>query len=312
MSIKLKAGFGFEGRFTLTARNPDGSVRLIREFKNLITDLGLNGIGTNGASWATNICLGTGTATPNVADTALSGTVISVTGGSGTSGDVAVSPRYSWSRWTRAFAQGAATGIWTEIGIGRTSTALWSRALILDGLGAPTSLPIIATDILTVEYELRVYYNEADVTGTREISGVSTSYIVRPYQARYDIASKAITGTWMSGPSIDTRPGLMVWNGALNAAWAGPAGAAAGGFGSTTPYTVGAYVSSSYEKVVVCTCGISELNVAGGITVAVPMLWGDYFDGGATPFKFGFTPGIAKDATKIMSLTFSFSWARRA
>lgn len=304
------AGFGLEGWFTIIARNPDGSIRLVREFKNLITDLGLNGIGTDGASWATVICLGTGTAAPNVIDTALSGTIISVTGGTSTSGNVDSTPHYSWNRWSRTFAQGAATGTWTEIGIGRSTTALWSRALILDGVSAPTSLPIIATDILTVQYELRVYYKETDTTGTKTVSGVSTDYIVRPYQ-KHTLPGRMLSGTWMGGASISTRPGLIVYSGALNAAWVAPGGSSAGGFGSSTPYTVGAYVASSYKKVNTFTADISNLNVAGGIAVAVPMLYGDYFDGGAVPFKFGFTPPIAKDSTKILSLTFSFSWARR-
>ena len=106
MNVKANAGLGFEGRFSITARNPDGSIRLIREFKNLITDLGLNGIGTNGTAWSTLIGLGTGTATPSVSDTSLSGTVISVTGGTSSAGAVTSSPRYDWGRWTRTFAQG--------------------------------------------------------------------------------------------------------------------------------------------------------------------------------------------------------------
>lgn len=304
----LNSGFGLEGWFTITARNPDGSIRLSRRFKNLITDLGLNGIGTNGTAWFTAICLGTGTAAPNVSDTALSGTTASITGGTQVSGNVTTSPRYTWCRWTKTFAQGAATGTWTEIGIGRSVTALWSRALILDGLLAPTSLPIIATDILTLEYELRVYYNETDVTGTKTISGVSTDYTVRLYSQYTLLAYYMLSGLWMNGPSFSTRSGFRCFNGSLGDIMDTPTGSQT----EATSYTIPAYVNGSYKKVIASnTVSISEHNLSGGISVVLPMIIGDYFDGGANPYKIHFNPPIAKDNTKTMQLNFSVTWARR-
>jgi hypothetical protein len=313
-SLFIPAKVGLEGRFTLTVTDEEGRVKARREFKNLITNLGLNGIGTNGSMWTSVICLGTGTTDPQETDTALSGTIYSIAlpynalYGPPYHGNVTSSPRYSWSRWTVQTPKGAAQGTWTEIGVGRSSSALWSRELILDAIGNPTSLVVTAIDYLTLEYELRVYYNETDVTGTQVISGISYDFTARLLGQDDALAARMVIGSWMNAASIGGRAGLKVYNGALNAIMIAPGGAVAetGRF-----YTVASYINNSYTKINSYPLLEADGNLAGGVAVAVPMIIGDYFDGGAAPYKISFSPAYPKDATKTGSLSFSFTWARR-
>ncbi len=250
-NILVPVNLGLEGHFSLIVSDEAGNVKQKCEFKNLITDLGLNGIGINGTSWTAYIGVGTGTAVPSIADTALSGTLYSIALPQNLSydvvhGNVTSSPRYSWSRWSVQTPKGAAAGTWTEVGVGRNLTTLWSRELIRDSNGDPTSLVVTSIDYLTLQYELRVYYSETDVTGTKVISGTSHDYIARFDGGQSsDLAAQMVVGNWMRGGSAPGRAGLRVYNGALQAVGLAPAGASAdtGGY-----YTIGSYVSGSYKK----------------------------------------------------------------
>src|SRR5690606_4774599 len=62
------------------------------------------------------------------------------------------------------FGQGQAAGNLSEIGIQHTSTSgpLWSRALILDGQGNPTTITVLPDDFLTCYYTLRIMIPKED------------------------------------------------------------------------------------------------------------------------------------------------------
>ena len=305
----MKQKLGLQGFYKITCRLPDGTISQQLEFPNLITDLGLNGIGTNGTSWMTSVSLGTGTGAPANGDTALSGTVVSTTTVSAPTGAIVTGPpRYASDTYSATFAQGVATGTWTEVGIGRNSTTLWSRALILDGSGNSTSLTVIAIEQLTVEYQLRCYMNASDVTGNITISGTSHAYTVRP---NVDVYPRSLVdGSWMmaSVGGVGGPFSVQGNNGALNAAWVDPAGTSFSYTGGL--FTVAAYSSTSYTKVCTHTWSVDYGNLSGGITVLRPYLRGDGNNGGAMGFKFGFNAALPKDNTKTMSMTFSYTWSR--
>ena len=304
----MKTTMGLEGRYTIIVRGPGGDVKKRLEFKNLILNNGLNGVGTvQATAWHTTIGLGTGTSTPAVGDTSLSGTVISTTSTlSSTQGTVAAG--YGWNIITKRFAQGAATGTWTEVGIGRTTNNLWSRALILDGAMNPTSLVVTSIDIVDIVYELRLYLNPNDVTGTRTIGGVSTSYVIRPVNV---ITPTFLWGgKWMDSAAPGGTAG-HIFNGdsVLGAAYTSPTSvyAYSGASGASTA----AYVDSSYTKVVTTTYGIGGANASGGIGAFSPLAYSDNDYGSVRPFKCSFSPPIAKTNTQTLALTFSYTWARR-
>ena len=300
MNLKL----GLQGKYTLRVTRPGVGVIRVLEFDNIITNNGLNGIGTNGASWAGSVSLGTGTATPAVGDTSLSGTTGSTTtyhafaSGAITTG----TNRYGWARWTRRFAQGAVVGNWTEVGIGRSVSNLWSRALILDASDSPTTLTIIATDFLDVDYELRVYPSEVDATGMRTIGGIDTNYIVRPADISIAVASDMLQGSWMSAPGASYMT-FYGTPGVLGANYIFPTGGAVADSNSS----VAAYSSGSYRKVVTYSASINQANTTGGV-FACAMLFTSTTQG--IFFKCSFAPPIAKDNTKTLTLTFGYTWGR--
>lgn len=311
MVSKVSMGCGLEGWFRFRIKNAEtGEERVVGPFRNLILNNGLNGIGTNGASWVSNVYLSTGTASPTEGDTSMQVTGSAISKGSPSFSNFSQTttfPRYQGTIWSYTFAQGAATGNWTEVGIGRAVNNLWSRELIRDSAGNAITLTVLAIDILTVEYELRVYYKETDTTGTINISGSNYDYIIRPISTDSSFTGWMVSGSWMSG---GTSSAASIWNGELNAPYTVPGGTQVSS-GLIAGPTISSYVSNSYTKTITYTWGISGGNLAGGITVVAPYVIGDAFNGGARPFKIGFTPAIPKDNTKQLSLTFSFTWARR-
>lgn len=301
MTMNLK--LGLQGKYTLRVTRPGVGVIRVLEFDNIITDNGLDGIGTNGASWGGSVSLGTGTSTPAASDTSLSGTTLSTTTNNGfANGSITTGTnRYGWNRWTLRFAQGAAVGNWTEVGIGRSVSNLWSRALILDGNNNPTTLTIIATDFLDVDYELRVYPSEVDATGLRTIGGTDTNYIVRPAATGIQAALEMIGGNWMAPPQTNFIN--FYGTGVFGGNYIFPTGTSV----SDSTLSVAAYSSGSYRKVVTYSASITQANVSGGVASCAMLIASN---NNGHRFKCGFTPPIAKDNTKTLALTFSFTWGR--
>ena len=154
------------------------------EFTNDITNAGLNRFGNAGA--IINQChVGTGTTPPTVSDLTMANRLASA--GMDVSARTAnvTAARYTRTVFTGQFAAGAVVGNITEVGVGITSGVLtsppnpasgylWSRQLIKDLAGNPVALTVLATEFLTVTYELRMYPNLAEVSGAVTLTGGST------------------------------------------------------------------------------------------------------------------------------------------
>lgn len=304
---------GLQGIFTVRVYGPCGTLRKKLRFPNLILNNGLNGIGTLSTNYVLQAALGTGTAAPDVAQTGLisPGVSTSTTGPGEASGFVAGPPPYSWQKFSRRFAAGTATGNWTEIGIGNTATDLWSRALILDGGGSPTTLTVLAIEVVDIEYELRLYPSITDKVGTKTIGGVSYGYTLRPaFLSAYAQwpPSALVSGNWMSGGMSGGNNSVMtVFSGAMGAYTSAPSGASAAG--TVGLGAVASYSNNSYTKVVTAPAGVDGANVSGGIKSVMVMMG----PGNNTPFPFQceFSSSIPKDNTKTISFAFSIQWGRR-
>jgi hypothetical protein len=160
--VKLKMGLA--GRFKLTMTNvTDGSVRETEWFDNIVTDSGLNGIGTT--NMVARCYVGTGSTTPADTDTALTSFLAAnSSGGTPVSAASVSSPYYSKNTMVYRFAAGVAAGNISEIGIAPSGTVpqpLFSHALVLDGGGSPTTVTVLSDEILDVTYEIRAYYPSA-------------------------------------------------------------------------------------------------------------------------------------------------------
>ena len=182
MSRLVEIKHGVTGWFKFEAVKADGTRRLLADwFPNLITNQGLDRMGSN-LDYLTYCQVGSGDNTPANTDTTLE-TFVAAT--NNTSNDTAAAqasaPYYASRTKVFRFAAGAAAGNLSEVGIAWTNGAgsLYSRALILDGGGLPTTITVLSDEFLDVTYQLRIYPPTVDVTGTITLDGNNYNYVLR-------------------------------------------------------------------------------------------------------------------------------------
>ena len=297
---------GMSGRYKLAAVTAEtGEVREETPwFDNLITDAGLERIGANGVG--TYCMVGSGSAAPTVTDTTLA-TWVAATSGVQTASEVVATaaPRYVAQRKVYRFAVGVAAGNLTEVGIGWTTTAVFSRTLIKDGNGNPTTLTVLPSEFLDVTYEFRLYCPEADTPLSVTLAGTTHTGVIRAALVS-DAASWS--PTYVLSDGMGAAYGSTALNGysgaTLGAQTGVPTGATASGSGGT--YSVAGYVAGSKKRTITCTVGLNDLNLAGGLNAAFlrPLRAG--------AFQMSFSPPIPKTASQTLSLTFELSWDRRS
>jgi len=162
------------GRYKIQAFVPGNPPRILAEwFPNLITNYGMDlmsgAIGAYRDMW--RYCsVGTGNAAPAFANTQLANRKATTDYRPVTTGGIEES--YVWQRTTYQFAQGAAAGNLAEVGIGSMSSGagLFSRALIKDVQGNPTTITVLPDEVLQVVWEVRHYFPTA-TTSTLTIAG---------------------------------------------------------------------------------------------------------------------------------------------
>lgn len=305
---------GLKGFYTLEkfrgVSNEDGSVSEIEgsrekvaEFPNLILDSGLNLVGEHSLSSSiVAFHVGSGNSPPTVLDSGLDNYIASTASAAGASNQntqTAVEPYYLSYQITKRFDEGDAAGNISEVGAGRTigNTDLFSRALVLDSGGNPTTISIAANEYLDVTYELRIYPPSGDVTGSTVIDGITYDYTARAC----NIDS---LGSWnfASTPDISSNQ-CLAYVGSIGDIFEVPSGTASEANSGVTA----SYIEDSHQLSGSVTWSLTGGNIGGIRSVR---------------FKFGFTTWqvefsaqgtgdpIPKDETKILSLSMSFGWAR--
>jgi len=288
------------GFYKLEAINiKTGKKRLLVDwFPNLITDGGLDKIGTSSA-WLSYCHVGTGNTAPANSNTALETFVGSADAYSVTDGVSGASPYYRWIKKVYRFNPGEATGNLAEVGISWTAAtgSLFSRALILDGAGSPTTITILSDEYLDVTYECRRYLPESDAS-SYEITLRGTVHTITGGRA----ASITSTNSWQmpfsAGAAYNTNG--FVYDGTIGAITDSPSGTSSStGSESITDYTPG-----NHYRDWTYSFALTEGNLAGYISaIKVDMAGGVY--------QFGVSPDIEKTSDDIMSLTFRASWGRK-
>lgn len=296
-----RSGVTMSGRYQIRVLDAYGiEKRRTPWFDNIILDSGLNrwGSGTiiGGAA------IGTSSTTPAASDTGL-GTQSHFTSTAGVGANLAAgtSPNYNNTRtFVYRTTLGALNGNYTEVGVGWASGSMFSRALILDGGGTPTSLSVSSSEQLDIFYQLSVYPPIVDIGPTTvTISGVN-----------YDVTGRSsyvsnISQVWTVGQGqvVFTSSGgfsQFVYAGPLGLITAGPSGAGATGGTIATS----AYVNNSLEANGTWTYALDSGNVSGGI--------GASFAGSSLgAFQYQFSPVIPKNNTKTLVLNYRQGWARR-
>ncbi|MGL4577103.1 MAG: hypothetical protein ACRCV9_20115 [Burkholderiaceae bacterium] len=289
----------------------NGRLELVREtgwFDNLITNFGLNNIGKNTAL-GTNCRVGTGSTAPAFTDTQLVAQIAFTTTATGPSLVLAGAPDYqSTYSVTYEFAQGSVVGNIAEIGVGSASTGanLFSRALIVDGVGSPVAIPVTAIQILRVTYRLSMYPALADATGTVSIGGVSYNYISR-------LCDRGLARSPVPNGIIFQGRFANFYDGDIGAVTAiTPSGATA----AASVSAFDAYVDGNFYLQFSASLSIAQGNFSGGIRSARI----EITNGGNSAvslkdqIRFGSVATdatIPKTSTNQLSLPFRFSWARR-
>jgi len=275
-------------------------------FPNIITDQGLNRIGTAN-DWLNACQVGTGTAAPATTNTGLASFLAGTTTQQATTtGAQASAPFFSWTRRTFRFAAGVATGVISEVGVGWASTGatLYSRALILDGAQNPTTITVLSDEVLDVTYEHRVFAPASDVMGNITITGVGS--VATTTRASNVTSNSAWTGGASLGgigPSVAFH---TVHSGAIGAVTGQPSGSQSG----ATSAVLNAYSNNSYQRSGVITFGLNEGNI-GGIR-SLLATFGDRLGGfalGTIQTEFGTI--IPKTAAQTLTLNVNHVWSRR-
>lgn len=314
------------GRYKLEVRRQGQLIHDTGWFDNLITNAGLEAIG-EAKALCQFVMVGTGNTAPANTNTTLGAQIAFKDGNSAPSATISqgvetTGTRYGWMRKSFPFSQGAVVGNVAEVGVGWSSTAVFSRSLV------SPAISLLAIDQLTVVYEVRMYLPTVDATGSVTIGGTSYNYTIRPaYAASANTSGgpsmgwatgipnfQAVTRQWCPynwslpfyGASSFGPPAVIQTNVETTFIRQTDGGTVSPGTGASYPSSGSnaAYVPGSLSCQFTLTWGIGNGNDTGGIKAFIYSgLFGTYqcvLDG-----------TIPKDNTKTLSMTWSQTWARR-
>ena len=314
------------GKYRLEIRKAkDGSLRQELEFDNLIVDAGMNLFSRATSGFPLSYCMvGTGTTTPTFADTQLANKVANTVLGSGALGtSVGTStsePYYGYGRCTYRFLPGSLNNVnLTEVGIslGNSTTLVFSRALIVDGNGDPTSITVLSDEFLDVTYELRLYPPVDDQTDTITITNVGSINVTRrpiavtassnepgwgPSAA--STGALSISRSFISSPE-NTNLSVRV-SGAQTAlvaktnAWNSVATLVA----TSSSVSYSAYVAGSFEQNMTYILGLDAGNTTGGVGFF------QFAIRGLGAYQYLFDSKIAKNNTNTLRFNMKAVWSR--
>ena len=308
VELSHQVSVGIQGIYTCRAIKPGFGVVRELNFPNLITNIGMNSLGT-GLGWAA-MQLGTGTTTPAFTDTALAayGVGIASAPTSNVNGVSGTSPYYGYRRMTWLSTVGGATGNWTEIGVSSTGTTgnLRSRALIVDNLGNPTTFPVLADEQFQGTYEIRFYAPVSAVNANINLSG--TSYTTTTRALRVTDANSWGPGLAGSNPDGLFRPQVGTLNSSSSSPFTGGLAAVTASVPLGTNITSGSatlvggtYTSDTFYK----ECGVRYGAGAGvGNINTIQYI----MQGGA--FQIAYSPVIPKLTTEELITWIRTTWTR--
>lgn len=308
-TVNLKATAGVAGKYRLRVGKRGQEPRIDTGwFDNLITDTGLNLRGSSNFLVACHV--GSGTAAPAVTDSSLSSFVAGTDTKQNTNtGTQSTAPYYGRVTITWRFAEGAAAGNISEVGVGvgaLSSDALFSRALVTDGAGSPTTITVLADEFLDVTYELQIVPPTTDTTFNLTDAGPAGTVHSVTLRAAGVTINDWRGGWGLSGNS--TSVGLAgstnspaVFDGVIQAITdANPAG-----IRDRAPSVTGdAYANASLERTGTATWGLDDGNFTSGVKSV-----GFVFENGGR-WQAEFDPVIPKTSSDTLAIGFQVSWTR--
>lgn len=295
--MNMKIHTGVAGRYKMAAVSAETGERrqLTGWFDNLVVNNGLDEMAAN-STWLNCCQVGTGATAAAATDTALqtyvagTSTVLSSTiGEAGT--------YYHWRQKVYQFALGAAEGNISEVGIASATTGnVFSRALVVDGGGSPTTVTVLSMEYLEVTYEIRFYVASADVPHTLTIESVGRTGTLRAAYADQPGYGRNI------GNIITLSSNAMTfYTGAIGSITGFPSGTLM--VSSIGTVDLDAYSGGTYQRVATWYIGTTQANHASGIGAV-------RFTTPFGAFQVDFSPVLDKDATKDMYFSLTLTWGR--
>lgn len=276
-------------------------------FENLITNQGLDRLATNYANENFPYCLvGSGATAPANGDTALVSPVASTsTQLSTSSGAQPSAPYYGYWRRQYRFGTGVAAGNLAEVGVGwgPSGNVLFSRALIKDSSGNPTTITVLADEILDVTYEVRNYPFLTGLAGSFVIG--STTYTTEMRAANVTTAYNIFQGGWGLENSMNPLnqnptylPVRLYADGAFGAITAEPTGSS--------------NIEGKWDSVVAYVAGSKQLQVTAKWPVGTAITNGNmmFMASGGCTTQMSVSPGITKTNPQELKMVFTISWDR--
>ncbi|WP_396615439.1 hypothetical protein ACHZ97_14270 [Lysobacter soli] len=303
----LPPAIGLKGRFLLQKFKGEaergGALLAEREFPNLITNLGLDRFGNFACdNLYTAFHVGTGTAIPQVTDTALQSYLAGM-GSSQFTRSRSVSgsaPYKGMATISTTFAVGAVVGNLTEIGMSRVAantSELWSRALILDAEGNPTTFPVLADEQLVVTYVLECVVPTADAVASVNIAGVgAVDTITRAHNATNAVWAPVV-GNGFANVGFTQSNAAGAYTGDITDVTGTPSGF----LGSSDSSSNAAYGSGNLYRDGAVVFGPGSFNNS---------LRSCVFFGAMGAFQTQYDPVIPKNNLQTLTLNFRFAWAR--
>jgi hypothetical protein len=280
-------------------------------FKNVILNQGLNQLGVASANVLYGYArVGTGTSTPLITNTVLDNQVaVSNILSGATVVNSGASSYTTLTTYQYTFTQGAVTGNISEVGVGwdTTGSTLFSRALIVDGSGNPTTITLTSIDQLTIYYRLNAAQPLTDTTSSVNISSTSYPYTIRTAQAASFCNNSA---TFYYADAFTRLSSVIIYGsdaalGAITGTLSGTIIANSGNPGFT--FTFPAYTPSTYYRESTFSIDVSTGNAVGGVG-GMTLQWGAY--GSSLQNQIVFATPIPKTNTQVLTLTQRFTWAR--
>lgn len=300
-----------EGEYRLVIKRGDGTEEDTGWFHNLILNQGLDRLGdSSGGSIMQYAQVGSGSLTPAITQTSLQ---TYVAGGTSNPNNYASStanegsPLYRTTlTYTFVFTQGSVIGNITEVGTGwgLSGATLFSRALILDNLGNPTTITLVAIDQLTVYYRLRIAPVITDTTGSVLLGVTNYNYTMRVSSAG-NFANVQFLLNSSNNFSMASASGIVPYpaGSVLGPITGNPTGTqGTGGTAVTAAYSPGTYYRDS-----TFTFSISQGNVLGGIQ-CLRLTWPQSYS--VINFQVRFDTPIPKVNTNVLTLIIRYSWNR--
>ena len=272
----------------------------LAEFDNIFLDQGLNELGSK--SMPTYIWLGSGSAEPHPSNTQLVNFVARSNANSPriptTYGVNGTAPYYAWLRIGVRFTPLGVNVNLSELGLG-TDTVLYTRALIKDANGIPTTLTILSDEILDISYTVRVYAPTTDATGQITLGGNiggTYNWIARASQVTTN--GDYIPKGWCVSRQASYTGYAIVYQGPIGDITQEPSGNASYVTQDSVPYVQNSFTAKSAVSV-----GAAQGNLVGGIrSITICLGWGEY--------QMQFDPAIPKTDLDTLNLSFAVTYAR--